>query len=1051
MKKILFLILLLVSFTGLSLHAQQIIVTGQVKDSSGPLPGVTVLVKGTQSGIATDLDGNYSLSVPSAESILVFSSVGYEPKEIKVGNKTVIDVMMDESSAMLEEFVLIGYQGVQKKFTTGSVSSITTEDIANLPSTSLTDLLAGKATGVISMNLGGSPGGSGALVIRGNTVVSGSLGEANAFSNPLYVIDGVPTTLEEVAGYGKSNNDFLTSLNLDDIESIDILKDASAAAIYGSRGANGVIIIKTKGGSVGKMTVSVKAYSGVTVRPSLLTIPIGSAERQMKMDLVNSTWGYNPLKNALPIMLTDSLNPAFNNNVNYQDMFFQTGLVQDYSAAIRGGSEELNYRFSAGFYNEKGIIKGTGLDRYTTTLNISQKPWNNVRNQTIANFSYIDRKPGRSNSNSRGNFPVSIASMNSSLLHLTPEQYDYINGRLDNYHITDRAVNTQLTNILNVDLWKQFAFNSQLTVSYNNTKRNLFEPSTIRSSGLSYVRYDYDEKLTFTGENYISYSGDIVENHNVNFLLGTSYEYSRGEGLYADATGGSSDVIKTLSGYKKEDIFGFSGISENSMLSFWTRAGYRFMNRYQVDVNFRRDASSRFGKNMRWANFPSMGVFWIISDEPFIKNLNTESWLSFAKLKYSIGRNGKQFSDNYLRYNMYISGYDGFSGLSKGDMNVSTYNGMSAVIPDFSKLADDNLSWETSVQSDIGLDIDLFKDRVYIAANYYVKNTDRLLFDVAFPAYTGFSQVKANVAGVRNSGYEISVDAHIFPRSNDFTLQVTTGLSRNSNIITKLPNNNRDYISGSYGYTVGKPGPLFKGLIYEGPLKDMADLAVNPFTGEVISLSKGGIWGSVAPGYPMFKDVSGDYLVSDNADQDVVLANYDPNPKLSGHLNLTFGYKNWQLRANSYFVLGRDVYDEVSQAILSRYDWSEWPERAMLNLADFDVWSPDNVNAYYPSILPQASGVSQRYAFRDGSTMWWENGNFWKLSDVTLSYNVPRVWLKNNLKLERLYIFATAYNVGQWQSSKRLMDASMVDSRGYTIGDGYPQPRKYTFGMNVEF
>lgn len=1047
-KNLLFFIFFLFILSHIA-QAQGVMIRGKVEDSHGPLPGVTILVKGTQSGIATDADGNYSITVPSSRSVLQFSSIGYEPHEVQVGNKTTINVVLIESSEMLEEFVAIGYQGVQKKFATGAITSVSTKELANLPSTSLTDLLAGKATGVMAMNLGGAPGAGGALVIRGNTVVSGSLGDANSFSNPLYVIDGVPTTLEEVAGYGKSNNDFLSSLNLEDIESIDILKDASAAAIYGSRGANGVIIIKTKGGSVGKMTVSVKAYSGVTVKPSLLTIPVGSAERQMKMDLIYGAWGYNPLKNALPIMLTDSLNPAFNNNINYQDMFFQQGLVQDYSAAIRGGSEELNYRFSAGFYNETGIIKGTGIDRYTTTLNISQKPWKNVRNQTITNFSYIDRKPGRSNQNSRGNFPVSISNMNSSLLHLSDDQYNYINGSLDNYYRTDRAINAQLTNILNVDLWKYVAFNSQLTASYNNTKKNLFEPSTIRTSGLSRARYDYDERLAFTGENYLSFSGDIAEHHNLNALLGTSYEYSRMEGLYAEATGGSSDIIKTINGFKKEDIFGFSDISENSMLSFWARAGYRFKERYQIDINYRRDASSRFGQNMRWANFPSMGIFWILNEEPFMKG--TEDWLTFAKLKFSIGKNGKQFTDNYLRYNMYRTGYDGFSGMSRGSMNTSTYNGVSAVIPDFSKLADDNLSWETSVQSDFGIDLELFKNRVYVSANYYNKNTDRLLFDVAFPAYTGFSQVKSNIAGVRNNGYEVSVDAHLFPRQNDFTLQISTGISQNTNVITKLPNNNRDYISGSYGYTVGKPGPLFNGLIYEGPLKSMDDLAVNPFTGEKISLSKGGIWGSVAPGYPIFKDVSGDYLVSDNADQDVVLANYDPNPKLSGHLNITVGYKDWQLRGSSYFIFGRDVYDEVSQAILNRYDGSDWAQKAMLNLADFDVWTPENVNAYYPSILPQASGVSGRYAFRSGTTMWWEDGSFWRISDVTLSYNVPRKWLKNNLKMERVYLFATAYNLWQWQASDRLMDASMVDSRGYTIGDGYPQPRKYTFGINVEF
>lgn len=1038
---------------------QKFTVTGIVKSKTGePIIGATVVEKGTTNGVHTDVNGNYSISVASPTTTLQFSSIGYNKVDQKINSRNVINIIVEEETSNLDDVVVIGYQSVQKKFTTGTVTSIKAEDMANLPTASLSSLLAGKTTGLMSMNLGGGPGSTGALVIRGNAVVSGSLGEANQFSNPLYVIDGVPTTLEEVAGYGKTNNDFLSSLNIEDIETIDVLKDASAAAIYGSRGANGVIIIKTKTGQAGKMRVTLKASTTINVRPELTKTPIGAAERRMKMGLINDTWTYAAMQNSLPILLTDSLNPSFNNNMNYQDLFYQTGVTQIYDAAIRGGAEELNYRLGVGYYDEEGVIKNTGFKRYSLNLNITQKPWQRVTNQTIITGSYQDRKPGSGDSKSRGNFPVTPWDMNSSLLSLTDDQYNFLTGTLSDYYRTDRTMNVQGTNILNVDIWNGIIFNSQISGVFNSNKRNQFQPASISKDNLGYAKYEYYERLGTNLEHYLSFSQYIKEKHHLNVLAGMSYEYNRNESIYMDAYGGSGDMIKTISAYRKEDINGNTAISENAMLSYWGRLGYRFMDRYQLDLNYRRDASSKFGRNKRWGNFYSFGAYWMFHDESFMKF--AKDWLSFAKIKYTYGRNGKQFPDDYLRYNMYTLSYNGFYGMGTGNLNPSTYGGILAAIPDFKKLADDNLSWETSIQTDLGIDLEFFKNRLYVSANYYNRNTDGLLFDVKFPDYTGFDYVKTNVAGVRNSGWEVSLDGHLFPRNNDLTLQISTGFSGNKNVITKLPNNNRDYLNYDpdaviqYGYVVGKPGPLLYGFIYDGPLKDINDLPVNPFTGVALDPTKGGVWGKVGPGYPMFRDVSGDYLVSDENDQDVLMTDFDPNPKVMGYLNFNVGYKEWNLRVNSNFVFGRDVYNEVGTKILNRYDnQGAWVPKAMINVPDYDFWSPSNPNGYFPNLVltESGSGIPSRYAFRGGSTMWFEDGSYWKLNDITLSYNFKREWLKRTLKLERLYVYVTAYNVWQWQKSDKLLDASMVDSRGYAIGDGYPNPRRYTIGINVEF
>lgn len=1034
---------------------QGIAISGTVTDDKGePMPGVNVSIKGTSTGVATDGNGKYTIMVPNISAVLVFSFIGYTKTEEPIGDRRRIDVKLLEDTQQLEEVVVVGYQTIQKRFASGSVASVSSKELSMIPSTSFSSMLAGKTTGLMSMNMGGAPGAAGAIVIRGNSVVSGTLGEANQFSNPLYVIDGVPTTLEEVAGYGKTNNDFLASLNMEDIESIDILKDASAAAIYGSRGANGVIIIKTKTGRPGKMQVTAKATFGVTMRPNLMKTPVGSAERNMKMQLVNRSWGYKSLKEALPIMLTDSLNPSFNNNMDYQGLFYQTGLIQDYAAAINGGTEELNYRFSLGFTNEDGIINNTGLKRYTTSLNVSQQPWKRVRNQTIISLTYTDRQPGAGDANSRGNFPVKPSDMNSSLFYVTQDQYDFLKGSLNDYYRTDRTIYSQITDMLNVDIWNGISFNSQVSATFTSNKRNQYQPRSISKDQQGHVNYDYDQRMAINAENYLSYTKDLAQNHNLNVLLGTSYEFNQNESNYLSSEGGSGDMIKTVVGYSKDKTDGSSYIFQNKMLSYWARLGYRFMERYQLDLNLRRDASSRFGKGNRWASFPSVAVMWIFSEEPFLDFTN--DWLTFGKLRYSVGKNGKQFADDYLRYNMYVMGYNpvGYNDygywFSTGSMSPKSYNGIQAVIPDFSKLADNNLSWEESVQHNAGIEFEFFNSRLYVTGEYYVKNTKAMLFDVQFPDYTGFDLVKSNVAGIRNNGYEIMIDAHLFPRNNDFTTQVTFGLSRNTNTITRLPNNNRDYYADGYGYTVGKPGPLFYGFIYDGVLQSMDDLAVNPFTGQTISLNKNNVWGKVEPGYFIYKDVNGNYLVSDAADEDQVLTDYDPNPKIAGNLNLRFGYKGWQLMVNSYFVFGRDIYDEASTEILSRYDWTNWDAKGMINVPDYDFWTPTNTSGYYPSILPQASGVPQRYAFRGNSTMWWEDGSFWKINDITLAYNFKQPWM-NKIGMDRLYVYLTAYNVWQWQASDKVIDASMVDSRGHVISDGYPMPRKYVMGVNLTF
>lgn len=1033
-------------------------ITGSVKTANGePLPGVTVLIKGTSVGVATDIDGKYTIVLNNLENpALIFSSVGMKPKEVKVGAGNVINVTLEEDTKEMDEVVVVGYQTVQKRNLSSSVASVRGDDLADIPVSTISEMLTGKVTGLQAMSFGGAPGSKTSLVIRGNTVMSGNLGDVNEFSDPLYVIDGIPTTLQDIAGYDATNTDFLASLNPDDVESIDILKDASAAAIYGSRGANGVIIIKTKGGTVGKTQISVKASYGVTVKPELKSTPVGATERAIKMGLVNKWWPYGTIAdgsagNAI-MLLTDSLNPAFNNNMDYQGMFYQTGRVQSYDVSLSGGTEAVSYRLGIGYYNEKGIVKATGYDRYSINLNVTQNPFKILRNNTVVRLTYGDRKTGMGDGKVHNVFPVTPTNMNSSLLTLTDDQIAFFTGQLDELYNTNRNMDVSLSNYANLDLYKGITLNSQIGLVYGSSRKNYFQPSTVRSDKQGYVNHYSSQRMSANIETYLSYTENIAKNHNLNVLLGTTFDFNQYEDVNANALGGSGDMIHTLNGYKKEDINGSTDISMNSMTSFWARLGYRYMERYIVEFNFRRDASSRFGKDNRWANFPAFSAAWIFSDEAFMDSTN--EWLSLGKIKFSIGKNGKQFSDNYLRYNMYKLGQGGM-GAESNQMNTTSYNGVTSTIPDFSKLADNNLSWEESVQWNIGLDAEFFNRRIFLTVDGYNKKTESLLFDVDFPGYTGFKSVKANVAGIMNYGYEISIDGYVFDRASKHQIQVQTGITQNSNKVTKLPNGNRDYKTTSdlytYGYSLGRPGPIYYGLDYMGPLDKLTDLPVNPFTGSPQDPTMGGTWGGVYPGYPLYDDVSGDYLVSDKLDQDQQFIEKNANPKVMGHFNLILTYKQWKLRANSQFSFGRDVYDKLSSSILDRYGrGTDWIQKSMINSGDYDFWTAEGCGAYYPALVP--SGVvnmKSGYPFRN-STMWWENGNYWKINDLTLSYNFEGVWMKK-LQMSRLYLYATMYNVCQWQKSKTVVDVTTVDAMGRTLGDGYPLPRKYVFGLNIQF
>lgn len=1035
-------------------NQQQVLkIKGKVVDEGGmPLPGTNIKIKGQKGGTITDSEGNFTIDVPSAKSVLSITFIGMVPQEVVVNDESPIKITLVEDAEQIDEVVAVGYQPAHKRNLTSSVSTVSSEDLSNIPVASISSLLAGHAAGVQSVITSGAPGARGAVVIRGNSSVSGQLDPNTAYSNPLYVVDGVPTTLEDLAGLDQSNTDFLASLNPEDVESISILKDASAAAIYGSRGANGVIIINTKKGKAGKPEFSFNVYQGITQKPQLLKTLVGSAERNKKMELINQWWSYKDMADRIPIMLTDSLNPAFNNNNDYQGMFYQPGTVKSYDFNVTGGTETSNYRIGLGYFSEEGIIKATGFDRYSLNINLSNKMGKSFRNQTTIRVSTTDTKTGQGDKNPRNALPMSAADMNSSLFYVTDARRAALIGNLDALYNKNQNLDAALSNYANLDILPGLTLNSQIGISYWHNKKDFFQPSTLRSDGLGYANYQYGDRKTASIETYFSYTKNLNKIHDFNFLLGNSIDYNVYGSINLWATGGSGDAIKTINGYSKESIDGYSDISSNAMLSYWSRFGYRLKDRYMIDLNFRRDASSRFGEDVRWGNFPSVAVAWVFSDEEWLKPY-TQSWLDFAKLKFSWGINGKQFDDNFLRYNVYKN-YG--MPLWSNQMSVNTYNGVIASGPDFDKIANNKLGWEQSKQWNFGTELEMFHRRLTISFDAYNKVTDRLLFDVEFPKYSGYSTAKTNIAGVTNYGYELMITGHIFPRTNLFRWELQLNMNRNWNFVSRLPNGNRDYTNTAYGYgyTVGQPINQYRLFRYEGVLDDVANLPVNPYTG--VPLGGKSAWAKLQPGFPMWTDLNGNYLLSDERDEDLqTVPDLSGNPQIQGALNSTMMYKGWVLNINTNFVIGRDIFNKTLQNYLARFDLEDWgwPNKGLIDLSGYGFWQKPGDGAAgvrFPALRPVGGTMPTYYAFRDVSTMWIENGSYFKIQSATLAYNFDENKFIKKMLLKRLRLYCTVYNPWQWQKSN-VTDASMVDAQGYDYGDGYPQPRKYILGLNFRF
>lgn len=969
-----------------------ILISGTITDEQGqPLPGVNILVKGTTIGTTSDANGTYSLSVDDESAVLVFSFIGFLTQEVPVGAQTNVNVVMAADVTSLQEVVVVGYGEVKKSDLTGSVASIKSEELNAYPTTNLVQSLAGRAPGVqISQNTG-APGASISVRVRGTNSVQGS-------NEPLYVVDGFPY----------SGNP--TLLNNADIESIQILKDASATAIYGSRGANGVVIITTKRGKQGRTSVEYDGYFGwQTIRKK---IDMMSAREYAMF------YNEQAANDGLAPHFTQEEINSFGQGTDWQDLVLQTAPIQNHAVSINGGTEKTRFSISGSNFNQEGIIIGSDYVRNSVRANVTTDISKKFKFDLNTILSRIDSDRKNSGGGNRG------GSLISAMLSGYPTQTPYnADGTYTNLSAAYSWGSNVITNPLNYIEQQSDHIRSNKVLINGALTFTPIEGLAIKISGGVENTEDrtdiYTTKkfINSTGsasiattqissvlnENTISYTKEFGA-HNISAVAGFTYQNYTTTTLNASGSGFVSDVQESFDiGAASTQGVPSSSFSEWALLSYLARVNYTFKDKYLATISFRSDGSSRYSDGQKWGSFPSASLAWRLSEEEFIKNI---TFISDLKLRAGYGETGSTAINPYQTLNQLESGKVVF-----GDALVTYYApGTRLSGP---------LKWETTAQTDIGLDIGFLQNRFSFTVDYYIKNTRDLLNTVPLPSSLGYGYTIQNVGKVQNKGLELSAGGVVL--EGPFQWDVSANISFNKNKVVKLYGGN-DVLGQSIDISVVNDNI---NILREG----------SPI---------GSFFGYVEKGY----DSNGKIVYEDfsaNGSRDIndkrIIGN--PNPKYTYGFNSTMRYKNFELNVFIQGTYGNDIFN--LSAVNQTLDYGQ-----ALNMPREvyeDHWTPENTDAKYPVISRTTqTQVSNRFV---------EDGSYLRFKNIQLSYNLPVANLNLNwLRKAQVYVSG--------QNMITLTDYSWYDPEINSYGGAnsirlgidhysYPTAKSMTVGVRLGF
>lgn len=1013
------IILLLLSANAVLAQSQR--VSGIVKDEKGqPVQGVSVMVKGSSSGTATTSDGKFFINAP-VNATLVFTSVGFAAKEVEINNRENIDVQLTSQSAALGEVIVVAYGNTTKKTTTGAVQTVSTKELQDIPAAQVTQKLQGKLAGVQINQTTGKPGQGMQVRIRGQASIL-------AGSDPLYVVDGFPIVGD------------ISNINPDEIESITVLKDAASTSLYGSRAANGVILIQTKSAKSGKTSIGVNAYYGFQQVPE-----------KGRPDMMNATEfaqfkkeSFEDLGVAVPEVFQ---NPSqYGEGTDWYGGMLQTAPIHNYSVSLSSNKERFSTSATTGYFDQDGVMLNSNYKRFSLRINSEFKATDKVKvGLNVAPTYAINNIPS-----SDGAFyaifidPVrSGGLLYNALLTWPMLPYKNDDGTLpltawipgaggfptpNWYRSVQEITNTTKTSRLLSNAYIEYqpiqglSLKSSVNVDLGNERFNNFNPSTASTGFASLPPVtasaveSSNQYNSWLWENTAVYK-KTISNHNFELLAGYTAQKFHGDYTQIRATDFPDDRIHTIQTALNIDRTAtFDDKQEWGLISYIGRLNYNYKGRYILTAAIRRDGSSRFGADNKWGNFPSVSAGWVASDEQFLQHIKN---LSFLKVRASYGVTGNNNIGNYTQY-------ANVSTITNAIFGNTVASGASVT-----SLSNANLGWETTKQIDAGVDISLFNNRINFSYDYYTKRTSNLLYNVAVPQESGFSSFTGNIGELKFWGHEFTLGTKNLTGNFKWSTDINISINKNK-VLSLAPGIERIYSDANITM-VGQPLGLFYGLIQEGVYVDQADFDKSP---KYVLSQVGTI---------KFKDVNGDGVITYGGDDDDRTIMGNPWPKFLYGITNSFAYKNFDLTIVGSGSYGNDILRRTEQGTTNL-------DGVFNVLADVkDRWrSPENPGSGKYGTTKYATFMERDF----NNSRFVSDGSFFTIKNITLGYMVPVKRSKTissvrvYASVQQAYVFTKYPGVNPEVSTDATGRAVSALNQGNDWGT-YPVPRTYTFGVNV--
>ncbi|MBE7176929.1 MAG: TonB-dependent receptor [Mucilaginibacter polytrichastri] len=1014
------------------LRAQQT-VSGKITsaDDKQALAAVSVKIKNSETGVSSDPQGRYSIAAKKGD-VLVFTYIGFATQEIPVGDNAVLNVQLKSAASALDEVVVIGYGQQQRKDVTGAVATVSAKQIKDLPVASIDQKLVGQVPGVQVSSVTGTPGGGSSIKIRG----SGSIG---AGDSPLFVIDGYPVS----SSFGQISNP-LNVLNPDDIESVNVLKDASSTAIYGSRGANGVVVITTKQGKRGTPSVTVDAYTGVQQVPQKGRPQMLNAREfaQFRKEIIQDDFTSRGLVATDADIPADFRNPEqYGEGTNWYNEIIHTAPQSNINANVSGGSDNSRYSFSIGYLNQEGTLRYTGYDRYSVRTNLETNLGKKIRVGLNMAPTYSIQKTNAFESDfvdvlTRSLWlspliPVNDASGNRTPYITSTGMYagpnplnslEFAGTTLKNF----RALGGAFAEYEIIEgLKAKYSYN----IDYSNGSSFVFNPSFV--GGVNAPPPVVPTSSTGRGNSFnwlseilVTYDKRLGEDHQLNAVLGYTAQKEKAENLNLNGDNYPDDLIQTINAAALIPTYG-QDIQEWSLLSYLARVNYTFKDRYLFTATVRTDGSSRFGNNNKYGTFPSAAFGWRVSEENFMKNVK---WISDLKLRTSYGLSGNFNIGNYTYLSNVGESNYAFGGQLAGGRVATTLNNQS-------------LTWEESSQFDAGIDASLFNNRVGFTLDFYNRITQGMLYNSEITLSSGFTNAIINSGKIRNRGIEFAVTSQNL--TGDFKWSTSANIAFNRNMVLALNENNDPVYSGRSGEgsfqhktEVGKPIGQFYGYIVDGIYATQADLDNSPK--HVTS-----VLGSIK-----YRDVDGNGIIEPVKDFAVIGR---PQPNFTFGISNNFSFKNVDLNINVVGSQGAQILRTANQ-YLRNIDGIFNVDRSVLNR-----WrSPQNPG---DGMTPTTNGA--RVIYRDVNSTWVEDADFLRIQNVTLGYNFNAKFIQKSQFIRGVRLYVSGQNLATFTNysganpevsrntiSGNAVSTALVPGEDFT---NYPLARTFIFGANFTF